>query len=305
MKKILLSLMLTLFFSASAMAQWPTQQVKIIIPYGAGGTTDILVRTMAPELSKLLGQDVVVINKPGGEAMIGAREVEKTRDNHTFLATADGFVTNSITIPEGTHHMKNFRSVTFLAHSPILLTSKEGGEIKNIKQVLNKKGVTYGNSGSKYAIGKLVLKIAQPTWTPVTYKGGPLSFGDLISGNIDLVAASTLQSNSYIKNKQVRPLLIFNDKRVAHLPNVPTAKEVGINLEGKVWLGFVTAKSTSDEAVNKMSDASIKVLNNKTLMKPLIAKGLTVEPKGSKEFDAYIQSDLELKKKMLAQVGDK
>lgn len=304
MIKFISSVILACTFSVSALAaQWPTQPVKIVIPYGAGGTTDILIRTMQPELSKILGQPVLVVNQPGGQSMIGAREVADATDNHTFLATADEFVTNSITTPDGRHHMSNFRTVTFLAHSPILLGTKKGGTITDIKSVLGQKGITYGNAGGNFAIGKLVLKIAHPNWTPVQYKSGPQMFGDVIAGTTSLSAASVLQSTSYIKNDQIQPLVVFNETRIASLPDTPTAKELGIPLVGKVWLGLVAAKSTTEEAANTLSKAAIKVLNDKDLMKPLIEKGLTIEPRDSKDFDKFIKVNLEEKTKMLSQVN--
>lgn len=277
------------FLTASAFA-WPTQPVKIVIPYGTGGTTDILVRTLEPKLSKILGQPVVIVNKPGGNTWIGATEVAKSNDGHTFLTIADDIVPNSIKEPNNPGAIDNFTPVAYMAHSPIMVITSTNGKLKDPKELLAANNVTYGNAGSVFSIGNLMLRNTRPDWTAVSFKSGPEMSVNVASQQVTVGAGSILQTSKYIKTGNVVPVMVYSKKRADAFPDVPTSFEAGIPLEGNVWLATFAPKNMSKEAVDKMGRAIIQALNDKELVKPLLARGLAVEPKAAVEFKKFLDN---------------
>lgn len=297
MKKILFALCISIFTTLSY-AAWPEKPVKLIIPYSPGGTTDILIKTMQPKLTELLQQPIVVEYAPGASSMIGAAKAAQATDNHTFLVTADEFLTNSIVDPDGPHSAKNFRTVAFLAHSPIMIGTRTGSPYTNAKELVKNNSISYGNAG-KFSIGNLLLRQTNRNWVSASYKGGAPMFIDVLSGNVDLSSTSVLQATTYIKSGKLVPVMVYSRNRVPAYPDTPTSFESGVPLAASVWLGVVAPKSTSDEAATKLSTAMVTVLNDKPLMQKLVDNGLTIEPKNNKEFDVFLKNNTEKMKALL------
>lgn len=294
MHKFLLTLMLLV--SGSAMATWPDKPVKIIIPYSAGGTSDIVARTIQPTLSKLLNQNVVIENVPGANGTIGAGRVSLTRDNHTFLLTADEIVPNSVAEPKSDHSITNFRGVSFMAHSPVVLAVGMTSPFATTADLINAKDVTFGNGGTRSA-AFFTVSTAKPDWTPVPYKGGGQMWPDVMSGNVQASAASALQTNVHAQSGKLRPMLVFAPKRIATMPTVPTSYEVGIPVAGSVWIGILAPKQTSTEAVDVFAKAISVALKDPENNSKLTERGLIIDVKGPQEFDRYLNESLTTVKK--------
>ena len=295
MRKFLLAVVLLVAGPALA-STWPNKPVKIVIPYAAGGTSDIVARTIQPTLSKLLNQNVIIENVPGANGTIGASRVSQTRDNHTFLLTADEIVPNSVAEPTADHSMTNFRGVSFMAHSPVVLAVGMTSSYATTADLLKSPTVTFGNGGTRSA-AFFTVSAARPGWTSVPYKGGGQMWPDVIAGHVQASAASALQTNVHAQANKVRPMLVFAPKRIATMPNVPTSYEMGIPVSGSVWIGILAPKQTSTEAV----DAFAKALNS-ALLDPennskLTERGLIIDVKGPAEFDRYLNESLTTVKK--------
>jgi tripartite-type tricarboxylate transporter receptor subunit TctC len=287
MKKILISLCVAVCATLSH-AGWPEKPIKLIIPYSPGGTTDILVKTMQPKLNELLQQPIVVEYAAGASSMIGASKAAQATDNHTFLVTADEFLTNSIVDPTGLHSAKNFRTVAFLAHSPIMIGTRTGSPHTNAKEVLSNDTLSFGNAG-KFSISNLILRQTNRNWISASYKGGAPMFMDVFSGNLDLSSCSVLQATGHIRSGKLVPVMVYSRTRVPTYPNTPTSFEMGVPLSASVWIGVVAPTLTTDEATSKLSAAVLTVLKDKELMQKLVDSGLTIEPKNHKEFDRFLK----------------
>ena len=297
MKKILIAWGVAVFATLSHGA-WPEKPIKLIIPYSPGGTTDILVKTMQPRLSELLQQPVIVEYAGGASSMIGAAKAAQATDNHTFLVTADEFLTNSIVEPNGTHAAKNFKTVAFLAHSPIMIGTRVGSPHTDAKKVVSNDRLSFGNAG-QYSISNLLLRQTNRNWISASYKGGAPMFMDVFSGNLDLSSCSVLQATGHIRSGKLVPVMVYSRKRVAAYPNTPTSFEMGVPLAASVWLGVVAPVTTSDEAVSRLSLAMLTVLKDQSLMQNLVDSGLTIEPKNSKEFDIFLKNSTTQIKELL------
>jgi tripartite-type tricarboxylate transporter receptor subunit TctC len=282
----------------TAQAAWPQKPVRIIIPYSAGGTSDIVARTLQPHLSKTLNQPVVIELIPGANGSIGASRVVATSDNYTFLLTADEIVPNSIMEPLSGHSLVNFRPVTFMAHSPVTLGVRINSPYKTTADLLNADQITFGNGGTR-SIAYFTTSAARPNWTGVPYKGGGQMWPDVIAGHVDASAASALQTSGHVQGNKIRPMLVFSRNRLATMPDVPTSYEMGIPISGSVWLGILAPNNTTDQAVSVLSRALITALNDPAIAQPLIDRGLVVEPKGPQEFSKYLQESTTSIKKLI------
>ena len=284
--------------TAFADDNWPRGPVKIIIPYSIGGTTDLIMRTLQNRLADLLKQPIVIEYIPGASAIIGTSRAADADDNHTFLATADEFVTNSVMEPGGKHDASNFRPVALLANSPILITTQSNSAFTDAKKLLSMTRLTYGNAGPR-SISAMVLARTNPNWTSINYKGGSPMWVDVISGNIDVGATSVLQAASHIQSSKAVPVMIYSRKRSPFLPHVPTSFEMGVPIEGIVWIGVVAPKQTSKIAVESMSKALLTAMTDGELTRPLIERGLTLDAKNHGQFSRFIDEQQTFVKKSI------
>lgn len=297
MKKIIAFFLVTLW-SSLALAQWPEKPIKLIIPYSPGGTTDILIRTIQPRLTELLKQPVNIEYAPGASSAIGAAKAAVSKDNHTFLVTADEFVTNTITDPSGNHAMQNFRTVAFLASSPIMIATAVNSPYRDAKSILSNPNISYGNAGVN-SISNLLLRKTNPNWVSVSYKGGAPMFADVIPGTVNLSSSSVLQATTHIQAGKLVPVMIYSRNRLPSYPDVPTSYELGIQLDAPVWLGVVAPKSTTDDAVSRISSAFMSAMKDTELTRPLVERGLTINPMDHRQFDTFLQQNARQVKNLL------
>jgi len=296
-KKFILLVCISVW-SAFSYAEWPNKPIKFIIPYSPGGTTDILVRTIQPRLSELLKQPISIEYVAGASSSIGAAKAAIAQDNHTFLITADEFVTNSITDPDGAHSAKNFKTVAFLAHSPIMISTGAINPQRDAKSIISDNSLSYGNAGVN-SISNLLLRKTNPNWTSISYKGGAPMFADVIPGTVKLASCSVLQATTHIQSGKLVPVMVYSRNRVSAYPSVPTSYELGIPLAASVWIGIVASKSTTDEAANKMSAAAMTAMKDLALTQSLIDRGLTIEPMDNRAFDNFLQQNIKQIKNLL------
>lgn len=296
MKKLVFFICVAVW-STFCQAEWPERTIKLIIPYSPGGTTDIIVRAIEPQLSELLKAPIVIEYAPGASSSIGAAKASLAHDNHTFLVTADELVANSIINPDGPHALKNFKPVAFLAHSPIMISTGVNGS-RDAKTILANNNLSYGNGGVN-SISNLAARKTNPKWTSISYKGGSLMFADVIPGTVNLAACSVLQATTYIQSGKLVPVMVYSRTRSLAYPNVPTSYELGVPLEASVWIGVVASRPTTDEAVDKMSKAIQTVLKNSSITQPLVDRGLTIEPMDPRSFAVFLQQNAKQIKSLL------
>lgn len=297
MKKLIIFICVAVW-STFACAEWPDKPIKFIIPYSPGGTTDILVRTIQPRLSEILKQPISIEYVAGASSSIGAAKASTAQDNHTFLITADEFVTNSITDSDGAHSAKNFRTVAFLAHSPIMISTGTVNPQRDAKSIISDNSLSYGNAGTN-SISNLLLRKTNPNWISVSYKGGAPMFADVIPGTVKLASCSVLQATAHIQSGKLTPVMVYSRNRIPAYPSVPTSYELGIPLAASVWIGIVASKSTTDEAANKMSAAAIAAAKDSVLTQTLTDRGLTIEPMDHRAFDNFLQQNIKQIKSLL------
>jgi len=258
--KRLITILLFAVGSASAQ-EWPTKVVKFVSPYPPGGSVDPLARLFAAKLTDSLKQQFIVENRTGASGIIGTDYVAKSApDGYTFVFIFDTHAVHQALNPKLPFDpVKDFAPVMLVGYAPMAITTGTMKPYKNFQDVLaaakTGSGVTLGNvgNGSLAHLTTIVLNQASGAkFVPVAYKGGgPLST-DVMGGHVELAMASTAAQAQHVRNGKMRALVLTGDKRSHTMPDVPTLKELGIDVVAHAWWGILAPAGTPKPIIDKL-----------------------------------------------------
>ncbi len=308
MKRIVIAFT-TAFITATApavMAQaYPTKPVRIINPLAAGGNVDIVARGVAEQLSKALGQQVLVENRPGASALIGTRYVKgQPADGYTFLAIANTFARVPAIINDaGYDPLKDFTAVSQTCDIPMVLVINPALPVKNLKEfiALAKKRpgeLTYGsagNGGTGHVAAEMFSQQAGIKMMHIPYKGNAPATTDLVGGQIMLMFDQVSTSVGYIKAGRLRGLAVTTKKRSAVFPDMPTIDEAGIKgFEDSTFNGIVAPAGTPREILEKLRAEVVKAVAVPVLRERFEKNGIPLVASNSlDEYNAFIRRHVE------------
>ncbi|MGE0575030.1 Bug family tripartite tricarboxylate transporter substrate binding protein [Reyranella sp.] len=290
--------------SAGAQGAYPNKPVKIIVPFPAGGATDILARLIAKRLSDGLGQPFICESKPGAGGNIGAAFVAKSApDGYSLLMGAPGIhaVNAHVYDNPGYDGIKDFAPVSLIVKAPNLLVINPSFPAKTLVEFIeyakSNPGVNYGhtsNGGTKHLAGELLALKAGINLVAVAYKGGAPMMTDLLGGHLKVAFDDLSTSLQYINNNSLRALAITGKSRWPNVPDVPRVSELGgvfADYDVTAWYGLVAPAGTPAPIVGRLSGIIADALNEKSLRDDLFAKG--VEPIGStpEQFQDFIAEE--------------
>ena len=265
------ALLLLLAFSLPVLAQdWPNKPVKFVSPYPPGGSVDPLARMLGAKLGESLKQNFIVENRTGASGVIGTDYVAKSApDGYTFVFIFDTHAVHQALNPKLTFDpVKDFAPVMIVGTAPMAITTGTMKPYKSFADVLaaakaKPDSVTLGNvgNGSLAHLTTIVLnQAAGVKLVPVPYKGGgPLSL-DLIGGQVELGMASVAAQGQHVKGGKMRALVLTGDKRSHTMPDVPTLKELGINVVAHAWWGILAPAGTPKPIIDKFHAELVKAL---------------------------------------------
>ncbi|NUA30507.1 Bug family tripartite tricarboxylate transporter substrate binding protein [Cupriavidus basilensis] len=278
---------------------YPSRPIRVVVPFAAGGNTDIVARLIGRDLQKALGQPVVVENRPGASGNIGADIVAKSApDGYTFLMGTVG--TNAINasfyrkMPYDT--AKDFTAVAMVASVPNILVVNPAVPAKNVKEltqfVKSENGkATFASSGAGSSIhlsGELYKVMTGTQMVHVPYKGSALAVTDLMGGQVQIMFDNAPTSLPFVKSGKLKALAVTGTQRMSALPDVPTMEEAG--LPGFVtgsWFGLFAPAGTPREIVSKVSDAVMATMRRPEFREQLVNAGAEPEPKPAAEFQVF------------------
>jgi len=277
--RLLLAVVFALPLTGMAQSDWPNKPVKFVSPYPPGGSVDPLARLFAAKLSDSLKQQFIVENRTGASGIIGTEYVAKSApDGYTFVFIFDTHAVHQALNPKLPFDpVKDFEPVMIVGTAPMAITTGTMKPYKNFQDVLaaakSAQGVTLGNvgNGSLAHLTTIVLSQASGAkFVPVAYKGGgPLST-DVMGGHVELAMASTAAQAQHVRGGKMRALALTGDKRSHTMPDVPTLKELGIDVVAHAWWGILAPAGTPKPIINKL----IAELN-KAIKLPDVNKMLT------------------------------
>ena len=279
-------------FAGLASAQaWPTKTVAIVVPFPAGGTTDVLARAISNKLSAAIGQPVIVENKPGAGATLGADLVAKaTADGHTLLMGAVHHTVASNYYKNLKYSFeKDFAPITTVALVPNVMTVSAKSPYNSVKEVIadanaNPDKLAYGSNGNGTAQHMIGTQFEMETGVKVLhvpYKGSAPLTTDLLGGQVTMSFDTITPVLPFIKEGKLRALAVTTAKRSSTLPNVPTLQEAGVpNVAIGTWFGLLAPAATPKPVIARLNTEIVKIIQSPEFKKQMADIG--AEPIGNK-----------------------
>jgi tripartite-type tricarboxylate transporter receptor subunit TctC len=270
--KRLLALLLAAFPLAVAAQAWPDRPVKIIVPFGPGGFTDVAARILQKELSASLGQPVVIENKPGAGSTIGTAEVANAKpDGYTLAMISTTHVISPHLYKQMPYDpIRGFTPVMKLAEGPYVLVVHPSVPAKNVAELIalaksQPGAIDYassGNGSAQHLVGALFNSSAGVKMNHVPYKGSNQAMNDLVGGQVKVSFVGVPNALPNLANGKLRALGVSTAKRYGELPDVPSIAEAGVpGYDATVWLGLLAPAGTPRDIVLKINTEIGKVLS--------------------------------------------
>jgi tripartite-type tricarboxylate transporter receptor subunit TctC len=311
MKKLLGTLALGLAAVGAQAQDWPQKPVTLVVPFPAGGSTDMVARAISPRLGEKLGQSFLVDNKAGATGTIGATFVKRAApDGATFLVTSLGPLVIAPHLIKGMQYdaLKDFDPITVAVQAPNVLVVPAKSPYKTVAEVIanlkaNPGKMTFassGNGSSDHLTAELFWQQTGTSGLHVPYKGGAPAITDLLGGQVD---ASFQNVNAVVQNinaGKLRALAVTGDKRSPVLPDVPTTAEAGVkNLEVYSWQAIVAPRGLPPALRSKAHDAMTAALNDPAVKQQFTAIGLEVVANTPEQFAKFQQQEFARWKKVI------
>jgi len=294
---------------AGAQTAWPTKAVRIVVPFAPGGTTDILARAIAPELSKAFGQPFIVDNRAGAGGNVGADLVAKSpADGYTLLMGTVGThgINKSIYAKMPFDPQKDFAPITLVAGVPNVMVMNSGKAATLgintvadfVKYAKSHPGqlsmASSGNGTSIHLAGELFKSRNGIFMTHIPYRGSGPALLDLIGGQVDVMFDNLPSAMPQIKGGKLKAFAVTSAQRSAAMPDLPTVEEAGKlkGFEASSWFGLLAPAGTSPEVVSRIQQEVAKALNTPAIKDKMLAQGAIPSGNTPQEFAKMIDSEI-------------
>jgi len=293
--------------AANAQVQnYPSRPITVVVPFPAGGPSDVVARIVTEQMGKLLGQSLIIENIGGAGGTLGSAHVAAAKpDGYTLLAGSMG---SHVAAPVLTPNIKydsarDFEPIGFTAHAPAVVVARKDFPAKDLREFVaylkaNGEGVkqAHGGIGASSHMACLLFTAAagvQPSL--VAYRGTGPALNDLIGGHVDFFCEQVVSVASQVAAGTIKAYAVSSPERLAALPNVPTAKEAGTDYEMSIWAGIFAPKGTPKEIVDKLANALDRTLDDPGVAKRLAELGGSIPPKIERtpaKFDAFVKAEI-------------
>jgi tripartite-type tricarboxylate transporter receptor subunit TctC len=282
---------------------YPGRAVRIVVPFAAGGGVDVVARLMAPRLTEIWGQQVLIDNRGGGGSVIGTEAVARSApDGHTLLLTAPPFTTNAALLPRLPYDpYSDFTPVTLAAVAPLILVvhpSLPARSVKDLTAIARARPgqLVYGSSGNggpQHLAAELFKSMAGVDIVHVPYKGAGPATVDLVGGQVQVGFSAILTVGTFVKAGRLRALAVTGAQRSPILPELPTVAETGFpGYETTSWYGLFTRGGTPAPVIAKLNADVSRALQGPDIRERLATEGATVVAGTSAEFADFIRAEI-------------
>ena len=301
--KVLMLAWIAVLMSGVCAQNYPEKPIRLVVSFTAGGTTDILAREVANQLTQRWGVPVVVENKPGAAGNLGTEVVGRAApDGYTLLANSFGPIAINPTLFKNlaVNPHTELQPVALLAEVPTVLVVPTALGIQSFADFLkyakaHPDQMSYGSTGIGTAAHMTSFLFSQRTGMNalhVPYKGAEAT-RDLVAGRLQFMFATVPSVVPLIKAGQLKPLAISTKMRSRSLPDVPTLREQGVDIATGSWFGVFAPKATPAAIVNKLNDAIVKILDAPQVNSRLVAQGAEPVPMNVEEFSRFVRNEYE------------
>ncbi|MBF6630029.1 MAG: tripartite tricarboxylate transporter substrate binding protein [Comamonas sp.] len=302
--KALAAAALTVAGMGSAMADaYPNKAITMIVPFSAGGTTDILARIVGQALSQELGETIIIENKPGAGGNIGAQQASRAKaDGYTlFMGTVGTHAINQSLYKNLPYDpIKSFAPLSRVANVPNLLVAHPSRPYKTVQEMItyakaHPGDVTYGSPGSgasPHVSGALFQSMTGAEITHIPYKGSAPAISDLLGNQIAVMFDNMPSAIQHVRSGKLRPIAVTSAQRSPELPDVPTIAEAGVpGYEAMSWFGLWTVAGTPQPILDKLHASLSKVLKDPAVVKKIGDQGGSITIDTPAQFEAFIRGE--------------
>jgi tripartite-type tricarboxylate transporter receptor subunit TctC len=298
-------------------ADFPERPIRIIVGFSAGGASDVAARIIANAMSRELGQQVFIDNRPGASTSIAGDAVAKAEpDGYTLFQAGNANAVNAITTPKPPFDVLTaFAPIGIAITSPSVLVAHPSAGIKSVAELIAKAKaqpgeIMYASSGFaaiSHIAGEIIAAEQKIKITHVPYKGSSQAMTDLLSGRVQIMFAPISTGLPFIKDGKLVALAVTSAQRDKELPDTPTLEQAGVKgMDISIWSGFVAPKGTSADRIAKLEDAMQKALKSNEVGKELAVQGINpVIGAGPAAFSSRMKGDIDKLQQLVAATGVK
>jgi tripartite-type tricarboxylate transporter receptor subunit TctC len=314
MKRAFALLALAAAAALPAAAQFPDRPIKIIVPFGPGGFTDVAARILQKELGAAIGQPVIIENKPGAGSTIGTSEVAKAKpDGYTLAMVSTAHVISPHLYKQMPYDaIRDFTPVMKLAEGPYVLVVHPTLNVKTMGELIamakaEPGKIDYassGNGSAQHLVGALFTTMAGVNLNHVPYKGSNQAMNDVLGGQVKVSFVGVPNALPNLANGKLRALAVSTAKRYSEMPDVPTIAEAGVpGYDATIWLGILAPPGTPKDVVQKINAEITKVLSTPDARKLMASAGVEVATSSPEEFGRLLQSEVDRWGKVVKETG--
>ncbi|MDM0066895.1 tripartite tricarboxylate transporter substrate binding protein [Variovorax sp. J31P207] len=299
---------------AEVATEFPARPIKLVVPFPAGGPTDLLARVVGQRMGELMRQTIVIDNKPGANTIIGASAVAKAApDGYTLLLAID----NTLVMNQHLYSrlpydpVKDFEPIGKVATTPLVVMTNQAGP-KSMQALVDQakthpSTMSYGfGTFTSQLSGELLRKFLGKDVVPVSYKGSAGTTQALLSSDVAFTIDGITTAMPHFEKGTLRPLARLSAKPIPTLPKVPSLAEAGINLPDiEVWMALLAPKGTPSDVVAKLNRALTQALAAKDVQDTLLAAGLLTDPSSPEALRSFMTSESASWRKVIADSGIK
>ncbi len=315
MKRTILRAIALLAIALQAHAQsYPTRPIRIVVPFGPGGFTDVAARILQKELAPAIGQPIVIENKPGAGSTIGTTDVARSApDGYSLVMISTTHVISPHLYKQVPYDpIKDFTPVMKLAEGPYVLVVHPSLPVKSVADLIalakaKPNTIDYassGNGSAQHLVGALFVTMAGAPLSHVPYKGSSQAMNDVLGGIVKVSFVGVPNALANLHAGKIKALAVTTKKRYADLPDVPTLDEAGVKgYDATIWLGLLAPPGTPRDIVDKLNTSITKILSTPDARKLMASAGVDVATSSPEDFAALMQGELERWGKVVRETG--
>jgi tripartite-type tricarboxylate transporter receptor subunit TctC len=303
------------FAAQAATAQeFPSKPIRFVVPFPAAGTTDTIARAVAPALTRALGQNVVIENRPGANTVIGAELVARApADGHTLFFMAPSFTINPFVQSKLSFDpLKDFAGVTRLVYNPLIICTHPSLPVRTVKELValaraRPGELTWAISsviGGGRIGGEMFMEATKVSMTVVPYGGGAPALTAVLGGHTSMLIGNMLDCSTHVASGKIRPIAVTSAARSNVLPDVPTVAESGYpGFDAINWFGAVARSGTPRAVVERLSAEIGRALKLPEVNEALSRVGMVPAPMTPAEFDAFLRREMEVNGRIIRRLN--
>ena len=307
---------LLIFISINSYSQsWPSKPIRYIVPFPPGAFNDTLGRTISAELSKTLGQPMVVDNRPGGNSVIGTEAAAKSPpDGYTLFGAALPFSAIQSLHKVSFDVTKDFAPITLAGFSANLLVAHPSFPANSVKELIeyarkNPGRINYGSSGNGTSVHlamELFKSMSKTYMLHIPYKGSAPVVADLIGGQVDVMFDNMPNVIGHVRAGKMKALAVTTAQRSSQAPEIPTVAEAGLpGYEQTAWFGVLAPAGTPRDIIGRLNGEIIKVLNSADVKERFAKQGVEVRTSTPEQFSTFLRGEVDRWGKVIREAGIK